>query len=246
MKRLALHLLPALVLAAGTAAAQQVSVHEGALGADSQHDSGGRPYTDWDIWLDAGERVRVRVDARGEGIDPMVEIYRREARGDAPLASDDDSAGYPNALVEFAAPRADVYSFRVLSYLVAGGRYEMRIEKLGAAAPALPALRAVTEGSFHNGVERDAGGAHYRDYRLELAAGEQVLLRLDAADFDALLRVYPADGEEGDPIASDDDGGEGLNSMLLFSAPRAGRYTVRATQLSHGDGPFTLRMNQVE
>lgn len=238
-------LLPALALLAATAAmAQDVSVHEGDLDASSPRDGEGRPYAEWDLWLEAGERIRVRAEAAREDLDPLIEIYRRDANRGLPLSRDDDSGGYPDALLDFRAPRGDAYAIRVVSYHERGGRYTLRIEHL--ARPSLPALEAVNPGRFDNSAARDAGGAHYRDHSIELAAGQQVLLRLDAADFDALLRVYPAGGETGAPVATDDDGGEGLNSMLLFRAPRAGRYTVRATQLSHGDGPWTLRMNAVE
>jgi hypothetical protein len=239
----------ALLLAGGAAsgaAAQDVSVHEGEVGAGSARTSGGLPYADWDVWLDAGQRVRVTVEARSEGIDPMVEIYPRDARSGDPLASDDDSGGYPNARLDFAAPRAGVYSFRVLSFLVRGGRYAMRIERLPTASAAMPAIQPVYEGRFNNGVPRDSGGRHYRDFAVDLRSGEQVLLRLDSSSFDPVLRLFPAGGENGQPIALDDDGGEGLNAMLLFTAPRNGRYTVRASQLAHGDGPWTLRMNRVE
>ena len=241
MRALTIALASAALGLAATAAAQDVSTSDGELDASSQRDSQGRPYSDWDIFMNAGEQVRVRVDTRSENLDPLLEIFRRDDRGTA-LARDDDSGGYPTPLLEFTAPRDDVYSFRVLSYHEGGGRYSMRIEKLDG----MDRLQAVNEGGFSNSAERTAEGSHYRDYRLALREGQQVLLRLDAADFDALLRVYAAGGEGGDPVASDDDGGEGLNSMLLFRAPRTGSYTVRATQLSHGDGAYTLRMNRVD
>lgn len=241
--------LPAMLLAlvATAGAAQDVSRHEGTLNASSQRNARGQPFSDWDVWLNAGERVRVTVEARDAGIDPIIEIHPRSNRAGSPLARDDDSGGYPDARLDFAAPRADVYTFRVLSYTARGGDYEMTVEKLGtaAAATALPVLRAVNEGHFSNRSPRDARGAHYSDFAVDLRAGQQVLLRLDAAGFDPVLRIYASGGESGDPLATDDDSGEGLNALLLFTAPHSGRFTVRAAQFSHRDGPWTLRFNRL-
>lgn len=84
------------------------------------------------------------------------------------------------------------------------------------------------------------------DYTLDLTAGQRVLLRAVGAwsrgdprgPLDTLLRVQ--DGAR--LLAQDDDGDGGWNSRIAFTAPHAGRYTVRVT--SHGpwirEGPYTL------
>lgn len=79
-----------------------------------------------------------------------------------------------------------------------------------AGAPSVRALGPVNNGNFDTSVPRLNGdGVHYVDYRIALAAGEEILLWLDSDAFDSYLYVYNAGAENGDPLASDDDGGEG-------------------------------------
>ena len=56
--------------------------------------------------------------------------------------------------------------------------------------------------------------------------------------FDTYLYLHGPDGAR---VASDDDGGMGLNSYLRHEVATAGTYEVRASQFSAGrGGPYTL------
>ena len=246
--RLLLGTAVAVGLLVGSAASAQLSSTEqwnGVLGGSDRRDADNRYFDDYNVHVAAGQRVRVTA-SRGEGseLDPYLELYG-PAGGQA-IASDDDSAGFPNARAEFVAPSDGVYRVRVRGYSSSSaGLYDLLVEPL-AAMQAARALGPINNGTFDTSVPRLNGdGVHYVDYRIALAAGEEILLRLDSDAFDAYLNVYHAGGENGEPLVSDDDGGEGLNSSLTFRAPQAGTYTVRASQLSHADGPYTLRMNRL-
>jgi len=227
----------------GTAIAQQrltaSQTGNGVLGGSDPRDSAGSFYDDFQFTLDAGQRVRVEASRpAGSSLDPVIEIY---APGQSQyIARDDDGGDFPNARVEFVAPRAGTYVFRVLSFGSSTGPYDLRIAPIVATAQA-GNLATVNEGRFNNSVATLANGAHYRDYRVQLTAGQDIALRMNSADFDSIIRIYVAGSESGQPLDTNDDFGGSLNSGLLFRAPRSGSYTVRATELSHRDGAYVLR-----
>ncbi|VXB45416.1 PPC domain-containing protein [Brevundimonas sp. G8] len=114
---------------------------------------------------------------------------------------------------------------------------------LWAAAPALAQdAQPLRIGATVNGALTDADGKaaddeyRYDDYRFDARAGQRLeaILRSDA--FDAFLAVY-AEGAEGEPLATDDDGlEEGTDARLRFTPERAGAYVLRARTLSGLDG----------
>ncbi|MBD7940525.1 PPC domain-containing protein [Brevundimonas guildfordensis] len=90
---------------------------------------------------------------------------------------------------------------------------------------------------------RGAEAYRYDDYRLNLRAGQRLEAEMTSDDFDAYLEVY-ADGALRQSLASDDDGAGDLNPRLLFTAPEAGAYIVRARPFSGmetGDYRLTLK-----
>ncbi len=72
-------------------------------------------------------------------------------------------------------------------------------------------------------------------YRVRLAEGEAYRFTLSSDGEkplgDTMIAIHGADGEQ---IASDDDGGEGLNSYLEFTAPASGNYFVAASAFGGG------------
>jgi len=72
-------------------------------------------------------------------------------------------------------------------------------------------------------------------YPMDLAAGRAYQIDLTSKDFDTFLRVEDANGRE---VAYDDDGGEGLNSRLVFTPTRTGQYRLIATSYQGGTGRF--------
>lgn len=241
--------LAAAAMLCGAAAAQVTTVQRfnGVLGGSDSRDTGNRFYDDYQVQFAAGQRVRVTASrAEGSSLDPYLEIY--SPSGGEPIATDDDSGGYPNARAEFTTAAAGVYFVRVRGFSSGStGLYDLVIEPLASGpTPRVYRLDAVNQGRFDTSVPRLNGdGVHYVDYRIDLNAGDEILLRLDSDAFDPYLYVYSAGDENGTPLAADDDGGDGLNSSITFRAPRTGTYTVRAAQLAHADGAYVLRMNRL-
>jgi hypothetical protein len=117
------------------------------------------------------------------------------------------------------------------------------------AGPSLP-WGATREGSLAATDARMRDGSVYDDHAMELAAGESATVTLRGGStpgvlcrrLDVQLRVL--DGET--TLAEDDDGAGELDSRVRFTAPHAGRYTVRV--MSHGPwlnvGDYALRIDR--
>jgi len=89
-----------------------------------------------------------------------------------------------------------------------------------------------------NGYERVLAPGHQWTLDFSFAAGERVVFNMKSDDFDAYLEVRRADGTV---VASDDDGGSGTNARVVFRAPAAGDYKVRARGYDDdASGPFVL------
>ena len=70
------------------------------------------------------------------------------------------------------------------------------------------------------------GLANYEEWAFSATSGQRVVVTMESDDLDAYLIVLSDVGLE---VASDDDGGDGLNARVEFRAPATGRYTVVAT-----------------
>lgn len=114
-------------------------------------------------------------------------------------------------------------------------------------APAAPA-EALAWGDTPGALDRATtpaldDGRLARTYAIELAAGERVRLALRSTVFDARLVV---DGPTGLHIENDDAFPGSTHAAVVFVAPAAGRYTVRASTLDRGEsGAYTLRAERL-
>lgn len=76
------------------------------------------------------------------------------------------------------------------------------------------------------------------DWTFFFSAGERIVANMESDDIDSYLRVLRDDETE---IASDDDGGSGVNARLEFRVPVTGQYTIRTSAYDDEDsGPFVL------
>lgn len=70
----------------------------------------------------------------------------------------------------------------------------------------------------------------------------QVAMIAGSDDLDPSLTLYRGEGTNGEELASDDDGGDGLNSLLRFVLPETGSYTIAAQAYGGSAGDYTLRV----
>lgn len=244
----------ALILAAGPSLAQE-TLRIGAS-VDGRLESGDAAapddeyrYDDYRFQARAGQRLEAIM--RSDAFDSYLEVYADGAAEDA-LASDDDGLGDGvHARLRFT-PEADgtyVLRARNLSGLETGA-YSLSLRER-PPAPRAPRPGSIRKGGEVSGAitdrdpEQDDGG-RYDAYAFRAAAGERFVVTLEADDFDPLVRVGRMNGADFEELAQNDDaGGGGLNSRLIFTAPTAGEYIVRATALSNdGTGDYTLGLGE--
>ena len=218
--------------------------------SDSSTGTDGYPYDEYTLRLEAGRRYILRIEA--SDFDPIARLYA--AGEEAVLAENDDDGESLNSRISFVPETTGDYTLRVAPLANDGrGSYRASAEP----APPLPApltmfqrMTAIAwriyDGALTNSDGDAPGGAKVDDYLVRFEAGQERLIALDAEDFDAVVHVLGADGRErGDPLASNDDGGNTLNSLLRFKAETAGDYIVRVTSYSAGGrGSYRLRVSE--
>jgi len=82
------------------------------------------------------------------------------------------------------------------------------------------------------------------EYEIDLETGQVVEFSIEA-DWDTYLELYDEDGNQ---VAYDDDGGDGLQSLLVYAVPETGTYTilVRAFSGSSPEGDYELTVEEIQ
>lgn len=84
---------------------------------------------------------------------------------------------------------------------------------------------------------------HYEDYRLSLGAGDVIQVSMESTEFDGYLELFGAGSQA--PLAENDDRAPGsVNPRLVFVAPAAGDYVIRAQDFFEGSGGYTLMVRR--
>jgi len=171
----------------------------------------------------------ITISLVSEVFDPKIEVL--DASG-ALLAEDDDGGEGLNSLLDFTAPAADVYSIVVTAF---GGdpQGEFTLSIMGdAPATSLDDSRLSVGDSVVGEAEEDV------EFEIDLMEGQAIEISLTSSVFDTFIEV---DAPSGITVAKDDDGGEGLNALLNFTAAEAGTHVIRVTSFGGAaQGEFTL------
>lgn len=190
--------------------------------------------------LQAGRAYRFQLSSNA--FDPMLELFGPDG---AKLAEDDDAGGGLSAQIVHLARTTGTHRLRVLANQAGasgGGRYTLlAVETERPRPPESTPLR------IGQTVEAALGGnaPQFRVYRLRLEAGQFLTATMDAVGgdgLDPLLELRPAEASaDSNPLARDDDGGEGTNARLAYAINQSADYHLFARSLSdRGEGRFRL------
>lgn len=192
----------------------------------------------------SGQRYRITLnggDGEGQLSDPMLRLLN--ADGEEILAND-DADGFNSAIEYMPSASGSVFVEAGGFGGALTGAYTLAVATETAPTDntaATTRTRArLTLGESVSSEIAFAGDSDW--YRIRLEAGQSYRFALsgsgDAALADPLLTLHSADGEQ---VAIDDDGGEGLNAYLEFTAPTAGNYFIEAHGFDQGaTGGYTL------
>lgn len=104
-----------------------------------------------------------------------------------------------------------------------------------AAQPGSEVLRA--QGSLGADDAQDSDQQRYDEHRLRLEAGTRYRIGAESDAFDTFIELYRAG--ESEPVAMDDDGGEELNSRLIYAPQESAEYILRVRAFSgEGEGDY--------
>lgn len=206
--------------------------------------------------LEGGKVYRIALNAaNGSELDPKISIGKLVADGSLEsLAQDDDGGGGSNALLRFRPETSGTYVFEVQKVGPANGPYRLMVEQAAAdRAPEAP--QALRLGQNISGELRD-GGARLTDtdslfntYSIALRAGQRVNVKMDKegdANLDPLLEIGLLTSAAFQALAKDDDGGQGLNARIKFTAPSDSTYIIRATAAKPTqEGQYTVSVSDM-
>ena len=221
---------------------QSISVGATVRGALSERDPefGDRHYDSYRIRLGKGEAIQ--ADMKSEAVDSYLDVIA--ADGDEPLKSHDDvGGGSRDARLRFVAPDAGEYILRAQGFAGGTGAYTLSVQRrVVAPQPQVLPLDAQGEaaGSFTDSSPLDDEDHPYALYSFEGKKGERIRIDMVAAEgIDPQLEL----SREGF-TASNDDGGEGLNSRIFTILPRDGTYRLRARSLNSEAGTYSVRVER--
>ena len=194
--------------------------------------------TDVDVFaFDAVAGTLYRIDVAVDTLQDSV-LTLSDAAG-WELARDDDGGEGLGSRLYWEAPAAGRYTVAVASspfWEDRTGAYTLTVTAGGddddhgnavATATALT-VGAATPGVIDYENDRDV-------FTFEAESG--VLYQIDVAPDTLANPVVTLSGPDGEWLAEDDDGGEGLGSRLYWEAPAAGPYTVEVRSVAYGDVP---------
>lgn len=195
----------------------------------------------WELRLRPDEAVQ--IDLSSEDIDTVLEVYLPDAA--TPLASNDDTGKGTNSRLLLQRPVADAvgrYLIVVRDNVQGGGDYLLSTRK--RVVPPIPAPTPIEFGQPASGTLSEASpltlgdGTRYAAFTFTGTKGARVRIDLSSADFDPIVELRRG----GTSLSSNDDGGDGTASRLVYRLPEDGEYEVRATTRSDKLGAFKLQV----
>ena len=202
-----------------------------------------RPMTGSDRFADgytfsgqAGQRIDILTTEAN--FDTFLILY---SPTNNPIASDDDNGVGNLSRLSFTLPTTGIYTFEVTSsFSGVTGTYSVRTN-IGCLTT--PSQNGQTINGALTGDECRpmTGSDRFADgYTFSGQAGQRIDILTTEANFDTFLILY---SPTNNPIASDDDSGEGNLSRLSFTLPTTGTYTFEVTSSSTlVTGKYTVRL----
>ncbi|WP_340589293.1 pre-peptidase C-terminal domain-containing protein [Erythrobacter alti] len=200
----------------------------------------GEPAT-FEVNVPAGSVMQIDVISTSD-LDPIVTVTDAVS-GDV-IAEDDDGGDDLNSRVRIRGEDAgrriviSVNSFDA-TWMEDGEEYGGSFDlRLATSTYTAPATRTVTFGARETGSVQ--GEPHL--FTFQAQAGDTIeVAMLSEGELDPYLELRDASGEA---INYDDDGGDGLNSLLRHTFDEAGTYTIAAMGYGESTGDFTLRVRE--
>lgn len=193
---------------------------------------------DWfSVALTAGTTYQFAL--AGAGLtDPYLRLL--EADGDLITADDDGGAGL-NSLITYMPTATGTYYLSAQAFNELTGNFSLTATSSVPAADTILATTSTTSevtvgGAAATDTINTAGDADW--WSVSLTAGTNYQFSLDGVGLsDPYLRLMDATGFQ---VATNDDGGAGLNSLITYTATNTGTYYLSAQGYADNIGTYSL------
>lgn len=195
--------------------------------------------------LEAAERSYL-ITLRSSDFDAFLRVARVSGGLTDFLVEDDDGGGAKDAQIRFRPPAPGPYLLVAQAFDGGSGGFTLEVQEMAnlpLVARAIETGQRITGALSNESPILERRSTRYDVYTLQARAGQKLRITLTADDFDPYLIVGQRRQGEFAELASDDDSGPGLHSLLTFEAPESGEYQLRVTSARRGQtGAYTLRV----
>jgi hypothetical protein len=196
----------------------------------------------WSFEGEAGDEISISMEGLGLFNDTVLELYGPNGER---LTYDDDSGQGLFALISgFFLPETGSYRILARAYGSDIGEYTLTLTRGSGGETGEVEERPIAYGETVYGEITDAFPEQY--WIFEGEAGDTISISMEGlgAFADTYLELYSSDGEI---LASNDDGGEGLFALISgFALPETGSYRILARAYSRDTGDYALTLDTVE
>ncbi len=213
-------------------------------------DGSGRTYFFDAYSFTANAQTGLALDVRSKAFDAAALLYRKGANGALTLiAADDDLGGLGDGNID--------NSDALLLTVVAAGDYVLfvtsaddspnavggySVKLLGNAVQPLSYGANLTNANIGGTDLRTSGGTLLDAYWFAGVQSELAQIKMSSTSFDSFLLLNTNDGET---IATDDNGGGGLDAQISKTLPASGIYVVIATPFAlNATGNYSLTLDR--
>lgn len=221
-----MRLLFALLLFAA-AAPLSAQTYTGTLGPSSLRRAEGLPYDAYEVALDRGQKVTIRLDSE------MFDTYLVVSGPGSARFENDDYGSTSTSLVEFVAPEAGTYAVWASAYAAAEGTYTLVVTPGGiATVETLQGRLDPTDATLPKGERADT-------FERTISSGTPFDIELVSYGFDGYLAVQAPSGT----WYRNDDAGDTTLARVSNLTPEAGTWRIIVTSASEAEfGAYDLRI----
>lgn len=207
--------------------------------------------TFYDTWLLNGRRgQRVQIEMKSDSVDAFLSVGRMQGSEYNSIRTDDDGGEGTNSRVTITLPDDGQYVIRANEVGAKTGPYTLSVAER-QAGPTTATPHPIEPGQEVTGTlnDEDPQGeddSFYDYWTYQGKAGERLRITMTSDAFDTFVSIGTVDGNSYNELAGNDDGPEGTNSVLEFTLPNDGVYTIRAKALSgENEGEYKLKVEKL-
>ena len=113
------------------------------------------------------------------------------------------------------------------------------------SSPAVEPNQEVT-GTLSDEDPSGEDNSYYDYWTYQGKAGDRLRITMTSEAFDTFVSIGTVDGNSYNELAGNDDGTDGTNSLLEFTLPNDGVFTIRAKALSgESEGEYKLKVEKL-